>query len=207
MILMSNTQQDQSDWEAPLRKLIASLRELEARFKNAEQTIRRYRPDAPIEIFPSLEGIETAGSGDLGVREVFCKLAVRVIEQRADELVAEAEEAERIRAESLRRQNMSPLEAEVEALKHAVAYQGAELAKLRGVQSGSLPGLPHVARADTPQMLGLPGGMGRHPVGQTGGSGVRKIGSNGSVSEPDAMGAGFTRRIHPLDVIGGSGRR
>ena len=26
------------------------------------------------------------------------------------------------------------------------------------------------------------------------------------VSEPDAMGAGFTRRIHTLDVIGGGGK-
>jgi hypothetical protein len=83
--------------------------------------------------------------------------------------------------------------------------QGAELAKLRGVQSGSLPALPHVAPARAPQMLGLPGGLGRPAVGQTAGSGVRKIGSNGS--EPDAMGAGYTRRIHPLEVIGGGGRR
>jgi hypothetical protein len=67
--------------------------------------------------------------------------------------------------------------------------------------------LPHVAAARPPQMLGLPGGMGRLPVGQAAGSGVRKLGTNGSVSEPDAMGAGFTRRIHPLDVIGGGGRR
>ena len=39
---MSNIQQDDADWTVPLRKMIASLRELEARFKNAEQTIRRF---------------------------------------------------------------------------------------------------------------------------------------------------------------------
>jgi hypothetical protein len=205
---MTNTHQADADWTATLRALITSLLELEARFKNAERTVRRYRPDAQIGTFPSLEGIETMGSGDLGIREVFCKLAVRVIEQRADELQAEADEAERVRAERQRTQNMSPLEAKVEKLERALAYQGAELAKLRGVQSGSLPGLPHVARAVAPQMLGLPKGMGRHPVGQTAGSGVRKLGTNDSTSAPDAMGAGFTRRIHPLNVIGGgSGRR
>jgi hypothetical protein len=190
-----------------LRALIASLREFEARFNSAAETIRQYRPDEQIGTFPSLQGIEKMGSGDLGIQEVFCKLAVMAIEQRADELVAEAEEAERIRAESLRRQNMSPLEAEIEALKRAVAYQGAELAKLRGVQSGSLPALPHVARAVAPQMLGLPGGMGRPPVSQTAGSGVRKIGTNGSASGSDGAGAGFTSKIHPLEVIGGGGRR
>jgi hypothetical protein len=204
---MTNTHQADADWTATLRALITSLLELEARFKNAERTVRRYRPDAQIGTFPSLEGIETMGSGDLGIREVFCKLAVRVIEQRADELQAEADEAERVRAERQRTQNMSPLEAKVEKLERALAYQGAELAKLRGVQSGSLPGLPHVARAVAPQMLGLPKGMGRHPVGQTAGSGVRKLGTNDSTSAPDAMGAGFTRRIHPLNVIGGGGRR
>jgi hypothetical protein len=151
---------------------------------------------------PPLEGIEMMDSGDLGIPEAFCKLTVRVIEQRADELVAEAEEAERIRTETLRQQNMSPLEAKVEKLERALAYQGAELAKLRGVQSGSLPGLPHSAPARPPQMLGLPGGMGRPPVAQLAGSGVRKLGNAVSGSEPDAMSAGFTRKIHPLDVIG-----
>jgi hypothetical protein len=201
---MSNTQQDYAEWTAPLREMIASLRNLEARFVNASETIRQYHPDEQIGNFPSLEGIETAGSGKLGVREVFCRLAVKVIEQRAEDLMVEAEQAERIRAEGLRRQNQSPLETKVEALERALAYQGAELAKLRGVQQ---PPLSHRAPARAPQMLGLPGGMGRPAVGQTAGSGVRKIGSNGSVSEPDAMGAGFTRRIHSLNVIGGSGRR
>jgi hypothetical protein len=113
---MTNTQQLDADWAAPLRALIASLREFEARFNSAAETIRQYRPDEQIGTFPSLQGIEKMGSGDLGIQEVFCKLAVMAIEQRADELVAEAEEAERIRAESLRRQNMSPLEAEIETL-------------------------------------------------------------------------------------------
>jgi hypothetical protein len=204
---MTNTQQLDDDWPAPLRRRRDSVRELEARFKNAGQTIKRYRPDEEIGDFPPSAGaIETMHWGELGVHEVLCQLSVKVVEQRADELVAEAEEAERIRVESQRQQNMSPLEAKIERLERALAYQGAELAKLKGVQSGSLPGLPHVARADTPQMLGLPKGMGRHPVGQTAGSGVRKLGS-GSVSEPDAMGAGFTWRIQPLEVIGGGGRR
>jgi hypothetical protein len=203
--MMSITQQDHDDWTAPLRKLIASLRKLEARFKNASETIRQYRPDEQIGNFPSLEGIETSGSGDLGIRECFAKLAVLVVERRADELLTDAEEAERVRAEGLRRQNQSPLEAKVESLERALAYQGAELAKLKSALRP--PSAPHVAPARAPQMLGLPGGMGRPPVGQTAGSGVRKIGSNGSASEPDPAGAGFTRRQHPLEVLGGGGRR
>jgi hypothetical protein len=47
------------------------------------------------------------------------------------------------------------------------------------------------------------GGVGK---GANGGSGVRKIGNNGSASAPDAAGDGFTRKIHPLNVIGGGGR-
>jgi hypothetical protein len=67
--------------------------------------------------------------------------------------------------------------------------------------------MPHVARAVAPQMLGLPGGMGHHPVSQTARSGVRKLGTGNSASTPDAMGVGFTSKIHPLEVIGGGGRR
>jgi hypothetical protein len=200
---MTNTDQN-DDWTAPLRKQIASLRSLEHRFNSAAETIRQYRPDEEIGDFPSLEGLETMGPGTLGVCEVMCGLAVKVAERRADELVAEAEEAERIRAETLRRQNQSPLEAKVEALERALAYQGAELAKLRGAQQ---PSASQGTRARPPQFLGMPGGMGRPPVGQTAGSGVRKIGTNGSASAPDAAGDGFTRRIHPLNVIGGGGRR
>jgi hypothetical protein len=76
-----------------LRELIASLRELEARLSNASETIRRIRPDEQISNFPTLDGIENTGSGELGIREVFCRLAVKVIEQRAEDLCAEAEQA------------------------------------------------------------------------------------------------------------------
>ena len=74
-----------------------------------------------------------------------------------------------------------------------------------GELSGKLTCKAMPARA--PWMLGLPSGMGRHPVGQTAGSGVRKISNTGSVSVPDTAGAGFTRRIHPLNVIGGGSER
>jgi hypothetical protein len=207
---MTNTQSNEDliadtlhEFTAPVRDLIANVREMEARFCNASETIRRIRPGEKIGNFPSLEGIETMGSGDLGIRECFAKLAVHAVERRSDELLAEAEEAERVRAESLRRQNMGSLEARIEKLERALAYQGAEIAKLKGVHNGQLPALPHVSRSQVPQFLGMPGGMGRPPVGQAAGSGVRKLGTNGSVSEPDTAGAGFTRRIHPLNVIGG----
>lgn len=52
-------------------QLIASLRELEAKFGNASETIRQIRPDEQIGSFPSLQDIETLGSGDLGIRECF----------------------------------------------------------------------------------------------------------------------------------------
>jgi hypothetical protein len=202
---MTNTDQN-DDWTAPLRKQIASLRSLEHRFKNAAETIRQYRSDEEIRDFPSLEGIEAMPSGELGVREVLCQLAVKVIERRADELVAEAEEVERARAETLRRQNQSPLEAKVEALERANQYLAAEVTKLKGALR---PTTPQVARSEVPQFLGMPRGMGRHavtgPVGDNGGA--RKLGTGNSASSPDAMSAGFTRRIHPLEVIGGSGKR
>jgi hypothetical protein len=75
---------------------------------------------------------------------------------------------------------------EMEMLKRAFYHLAARVTKLEGA---ARPPAPHVARAVAPQMLGLPGGMGRPPVNQTFGSGVRKIGSNGSVSEPDAAGS------------------
>jgi hypothetical protein len=99
-------------------------------------------------------------SKHLGLAGV-CELAVKVAERRADELLAEAGEAEGAPAESLRRQSQSPLEAKIEAFERAVAYQGAELAKLRGPQTARLPALPHTPRAEVPQFLGMPRGMGR----------------------------------------------
>ena len=199
---MSNTLQEHADWTAPLRETIASLRALEARFTSASETIRRIRPDEKIGNFPSLEGIETLGSGELGVREVFCRLAVKVIEQRAEDLFAEAEEADRVRAEGLRLQNMNPLEAKIEKLERALAYQGAEIAKLKGTQTGRLPALPHVPRAEVPQILGQPGGLGRHGAPHTRDGGVRKVGS-GAPAPETAFETGITRRQHPLNVIGG----
>jgi hypothetical protein len=138
-----------------------------------------------------------------------CELAFKVAERRADELLAEAEEAERFRAESMPRQNMSPLEARMEKLERALAYQGAEIAKLKGVQHGQLPALPHTPRAEVPQFLGMPRGMGRHGVlGPADAGGVRKIAAGTPTSAPDTpVESGFTRRQHPLDVIGSSGRR
>jgi hypothetical protein len=187
------------------RRLIASLRSLEARFKSASEAIRQHCPDEQIGDFPSLEGIETLGSGELGVREVFGRLAVKVTEDRAEELLAEADAAERAHAETLRRQNQSPLEARIEKLERALAYQGTEIAKLKGTHTGQLPALPHVSRSEVAQFLGMPSGMGRHAVAGPGG-GVRKLGSGAPASDAPIESA-FTRRQHPLDVIGGSGRR
>jgi hypothetical protein len=195
---MTNAEQN-DDWTAHLRKLIASVRSFEHRFKNAAETIRKYRPDEETGDFPSLEGIETMGSSTLAVLDVTSELAVKVAERRADELLTEAEDVERVRAENLRRQNQSPLEARVEALERALAYQGA----------GRLPALPHVPRAEVPQFLGMPGGMGRHAVvGAPGGSGgVRKLGTSAAVPASDTSDqSGFTRREHPLNVIGGGGK-
>jgi hypothetical protein len=207
---MSNLQHDHADWAAPLRERISSLRSLEARFKNASEAIRQHRPDEQIGDFPSLEGIETLGSGELGVREVFGRLAVKVAEDRAEELLAEAAEAKRVHAETLRRQNQSPLEARIEKLERALAYQGAELAKLKGTQTGQLPALPHVSRSEVPQFLGMPSGMGRHGiVGAPGGNGgARKLGTGAAVPVSDSsVQSGFASKQHPLEVIGGRGRR
>ena len=103
---------------------------------------------------------------------------------------------------------MNPLEAKIEKLERALAYQGAELAKLKGVHHGQLPALPHVSRSQVPQFLGMPGGMGRHGVANPAGSGggARKLGTIGSDAAPDTAGAGFARKPHPLNVIGGSGK-
>jgi hypothetical protein len=90
-----------------------------------------------------------------------------IVRRRADEIEWDLREAEKARAENLRRQNMSPLEAKVEALERNPAYQGAELAKLRGAQQ---PPASHGAPARAPQTLRLPGGMELPAVGQTAGS-------------------------------------
>lgn len=188
---------------APVRDLIANVRKMEASFEQEREFIQQHRPDEQVGNFPLLDGIETMGIVDLELLKTSCWAATKNIQQHADKVQAEVDEAERVRAENLRRQNQSPLEAKVEALERALAYQGAELARLRGAQqSPTSQGTP--VRA--PQMLGLRGGMGHNPVGQIAGSGVRKIGTNASPSAPDTAGDGFTRRIHPLNVIGGSGR-
>jgi hypothetical protein len=103
---------------------------------------------------------------------------------------------------------MSPLEAKIEKLERALAYQGAETAKLKGVQHGQLPALPHVSRSQVPQFLGMPRGMGHHGVvGPAGsGGGARKLAS-GSPASDAPIESGVMRRQHPLDVIGSSGRR
>jgi hypothetical protein len=100
------------------------------------------------------------------------------------------------------------LEAKVEALERAVAYQGAEIAKLRGTPTARLAPLPHTPREEVPQFQGMPRGTGRHGVaGSSGGGGVRKLGTNGIPTADAPAEAGCTRRPHPLDVIGSSGMR
>ena len=135
-------------------------------------------------------------------------LVVKCIERRADELRVEAEEAERVHAESRRRQNMSPLEAKVEGLERANASLAARIARLEGARR---PPLPHVARADVPQFLGQPGGMRRPAATDPGGGGdERRLarGADAPVSAPSTIEQqGFTRSNIPLDVIGSSGRR
>jgi hypothetical protein len=177
---------------------------MEAAFRSEREFILQHRSDEQVGDFPSLEGIETMSYADLEIRKVLCELAIRHVERRADEIERDLKEAENARAETLRRENQSPLEAKVEALERANAYLASRVSKL---EAALRPPASHVAPARAPQMLGPPGGMGRPPVGQTAGSGVRKLGSNGSASEPDPAGAGFTRRQHPSEVIGGGGRR
>src|ERR1700733_10729463 len=84
------------EFTAPVRDLIANVRKMEATFKQEREFILQHHPEEKVGDFPSLEGIETAGSGDLGIRECFAKLAVRHVERRADEIQAEVEEAERV---------------------------------------------------------------------------------------------------------------
>ena len=141
---------------------------------------------------------------DLDVLKVLCGLAVRHVELRAGEVQAEVEEAEKIRRE----QNMTAEEAWRKSVDRAIAYLAAEITKLKGVHLGRLPALPHVARENVPQLLGQPGGMGRPAaMGPGGNGGARKLGSSVSASAPEAAWANVNHGQHPLEVIGGSGRR
>jgi hypothetical protein len=72
------------------------------------------------------------------------------------------------------------------------AKPASRVTKLEGAQTRRLPALPHVPRAEVPQFLGMPSGLGRHvvsaPGGEGGGGGARRIGANRSVSTPDTAG-------------------
>jgi hypothetical protein len=185
---------------APQRDLIATLREMETNFKQEREFILQHHPEEDVGQFPSLNDVETTNYRDLDVRKVFCELALRHIGRRANEVQAELDEAER----KQREQNLT----EMEMLKRAVYHLAARITKLEGEQSGRLPGLPHVARSEVPQFLGMPSGMGRHgitgPAGSSGGA--RKLASGGPAADAPIE-SGVTRRQHPLDVIGGGGRR
>jgi hypothetical protein len=187
---------------------IVPLPGLETRFNNARAFILQHRPDEQVGEFVSMEGIETMHHDDLAILKVRAGQIVRWTERRADEVRAEADEADRVRAESERRQNMSPLEAKVEALERANAHLAARVTKLEGGQTGRLPAPPHVARGNIPQILGQPGGMGRPAaMGPGGGGDVRKLSSGVATSAPEAPWAGVPRRQNPLDVIASSGRK
>ena len=134
---------------------------------------------------------------------------VRLIEARAAEVQAGVEEAENARRE----QNMTEEQAWRRGIERSIAYLAAKVAKLEGVSPERLPALPHVARADIPQLLGQPAGLGR-PAAMAaggGGGGVRRLARGADASESSsatsAIEQGFTRRQHPLDVIGSSGGR
>jgi hypothetical protein len=171
---------------APVRDLIANVRKIEASFKQERQYILQHRPDEQVGDFPLLDGLgETMDIVDLELLKTSCFAALKNIQRHADKVEAEVDEAERIRAE----QNMT----EVEALRRAVYHLAARVAKL---EDAAGPPAPYVA-PNRPPMGG--------PLNRNGG--VRKLGTSAPASAPDAMGAGFTRRIHPLDVIGGGGRR
>jgi hypothetical protein len=186
---------------APVRDLIANVRKMETSFKQEREFIQQHRPDEQVGSFPLLDGIETMDIVELEFLKTICRAAIKNIQQHADKVQAEVDEAERIRAE----QNMT----EMEALRRAVYHLAARVTKLEGGQPGRLPALPHVSRSEVPQFLGCPSGMGRHGVmGPAGsGGGVRKLGMTDSDAPPELAGDGFTRRIHPLAVIGGSGRQ
>jgi hypothetical protein len=178
---MTNTQQGHAE-------LIATMRKMEAAFKQEREFIQQHRPNKQVGDFPSLDGIETMSIVDLEIRKIMCGATLRGVVQNADDVQAELDEAQN----KLPEQNLA-----------------ARVTRLEGERSGRPPGLPHVSRTDVPQFLGMPRGLGRHgvtgPVGS--GGGVRKLGVGDSASAPDAMGAGYTRKERPLDAITGSGRR
>jgi hypothetical protein len=184
-------------------KRIAPLPELEARFNDARAFIQQHHPDEEVSEFVSMEGLETMHHDDLAILKVKAELTVQWTERRANEVQAELEEAEAVRAESLRRQNQSPTEARFERIERDIARLAGEIAKLKGVQPGRQLPAPYVARADVPQLLGQPGGMGRGVARPPAGGGVRKLGTGVSASASDAAEAGFTRKQHPLNVISG----
>jgi hypothetical protein len=119
------------------------------------------------------------------------------------EVQAELDEADRKQREQE--------STEMERLRRAVYDLAARVTKLEGTQAGRLPSSTHAAREHVPQLLGQPGGMGRHPAVGSGGGGALRVrpAADASVpaSAPSTMGQGVTRRQHPLDVIGSSGRR
>jgi hypothetical protein len=207
--LMANTQNDADntaeilyELKAPQRDLIATLRKIEADFKQEREFILKHHPEEKVGDFPNLEDIEQLNFRELDVRKVFCELALRHVARRANEVQEEIDEADR----KQREQNLT----EMEMFKRAFYALAARVTKLEGGQPGRQPALPHVPRAEVPQFLGMPSGLGRHAVVGApggGGGGVRKISSGAPASAPDTAGAGFTRRQHPLDVIGGGGKR
>ncbi len=206
---MSNAQELLNEFTAPVREQRDYLRELEAIFKREREYILKIHPGEDVAAFPSLEGIDEKHLNELKILEVICKLAAISVQNRADQLRAEAEEAERVRAETLRQKNMSPLEGRLESLERVVAYQGAKIAKLEGAQPGRQPA-PYHARANAPMFLGMPAGMGRHAeTGDVkGGADVRRIGAaEVSTTGLDGSHPGFTQKAQPLDAIGSSGKR
>src|SRR5580692_2411487 len=98
----------------PVRDLIANVREMEASFKQEREFIQQHRPGEQVGDFPLLEGIETMGLVDLELLKTNCWAAIKNIQQHADKVQAEVDEAERIRAE----QNMTEMDALRRAVNH-----------------------------------------------------------------------------------------
>src|ERR1700690_4275442 len=79
---------------APQRDLVATLRKMEASFKQQREFIQQHRSDKQVGEFPALEGIETKNMVDLEILKVSCWVALRNVEQCADEVEKEVDEAE-----------------------------------------------------------------------------------------------------------------